>query len=215
MANNKNNIPTNVPKYTADIKFDEIFSKVFDGKGLKKEEVALLPDDQLIGLFTFMSCMAARADNIASQAKAIINTRDLTSLTSLGGGEVEVIVKNADRGGEELGSTWIRTETTTTASISNEKNRTQVMIALEPTIQDADGFKALGERLNQDWLAAHPSLGKYTKVMIELQRDLLYRDKANGTLDPTVANLLSEKVNTRRVTSFREAPPKPATEEGK
>ena len=209
MANTKTTIPT-TPNLIVKANFKEMFAKLFDAKGtLQKDVLSSMPADQIIAFHAFMSRLVSQYNDLAATAVPLINSVDPATI---GGDNALVSVYDEERQ-EIVGAVWIRTETSTTKSTSNAKNRSQVMVALEPSIGTLEQVDTLTDQINADWQAAHPQLGKYTKLSIELQNDALFRDKATGILDPSVAILLSEKVSTKRATTFQKAPAPAKTEE--
>lgn len=209
MANAKASIPT-TPNLIVKANFKEMFAALFDKKGaLKKDVLSSMPADQIIAFHAFMSRAASQYSDLAAAAVPLINSIDPAAV---GGDNALVGVYDEERK-ETIGAVWIRTETSVTKSTANAKNRSQVMVALEPAIGDISQVDNLSEQINKDWVTAHPQLGKYTKLSIELQNDALFRDKNTGLLDPSVSILLSEKVSTKRATSFQKAPEPVKTEE--
>ena len=75
----------------------------------------------------------------------------------------------------------METETKTTYSTSNAKNRDQVLDAL-----DKAGVT-----------------NQYTKTTIEVDNKKLSADKKSGALPPSVADVFTENVSSKRVTKFQ------------
>lgn len=176
------NAKTN-PDLIIDVSITAIFDKVFGTRdnpndaAAQKAAILSLSRDEAIGFCAYVGRRVQEFSDIFAQGASNTNN---TPVTDFPAESTLFAVRNTDNG-EMIGGVSVETETKTTYSTTNAKNREQVLDAL-----DKAGVTNL-----------------YTKISTEVDNKKLAADKKSGTLPPAVAEVFSENVASKRVTKFQ------------
>ena len=178
----KNEIKT-TPDYTISVDFRPILDKVFgtrDNPTTPEERAeamhALSLDDQ-IALTAYLGRRIQEFTEICS-----LNLRDIEEHPENEFPDKDCLIGVVDKvTGEAVGGVLVQTQTSVVRSTTKKKVRDAVI----------------------DNLTAAGILSDYTRQTTEIQNDKLFEAKANGSLPQSVASLLTETEEKKRVASFQ------------
>ena len=171
------------PDIVIDISVTAIFDKVFGTRdnpndaAAQKAAIQSLSRDEAVGFCAYVGRRVQEFSDIFAQGASNTNNTPITDFPSE---STLFAVRNTDNG-EMIGGVSVETETKTTYATSTPKGRTQVLDAL-----DKAGVT-----------------GQYTKTTIEVDNKKLSADKKSGALPPSVADVFTENVSSKRGTKFQ------------
>lgn len=182
MAKTTKNTKTN-PDVIVDVSITAVFDKVFGTRekpndaAAQKAAIQALSLDEAVAFCAYVGRRVQEFSDIFAQGADNTNHAPVTDFPKE---ETLFAVRNTDTG-EMIGGVSVKTETKTTYSTANANGRQQVLDAL-----DKAGIT-----------------NQYTKTTIEVDNKKLAADKKSGVLSPSVADVFSENVSTKRVTTFQ------------
>lgn len=171
------------PDLIIDISVTAIFDKVFGTRdnpndtAAQKAAIQSLSRDEAIGFCAYVGRRVQEFSDIFAQGASNTNNAPITDFPAE---NALFAVRNTDNG-EMIGGVSVETETKTTYSTSSANNRILVLDALNKA----------------------GVTNQYTKTTIEVDNKKLSADKKSGVLPPSVADVFTENVSSKRVTKFQ------------
>lgn len=183
MARKAQNPVKNTPDYTTAVDFAPIFDKVFGSRENpttpeeRAEAIHALPLNDQIALTAYLGRRIQEFSDICSLVIQDIESRPETDFPN-----DDCLISIVDQTTSEVvGGVSVKTQVSVVRSTSKKKVRDAVI----------------------DNLTAAGILSDYTRQTTEIQNDKLFEAKANGSLPQSVASLLTETEEKKRVASFQ------------